>query len=498
MTRTLSVLRVPVRAVLMLVLLVVGVSSAQASPDHDLWYVLDFQGTRAGWMHDAQVTSDGVVTTSRQTLIEIKRGRVPIRITMSDLFVESPTGTLLTIRSEMNMGSTPIVKEFRFTDDGVEVTTSQGDASTTSSAPIPDGPWLSPAAASDFVSQRLASGAETILYAVIEPSVGLAPVSMTYTVLERTNVETAGKTVPAYKCGVRTSAMPGITSVEYLDVTGLPIRSELDLGAMKMTILAADKALALAELDPPELMQSTFVRTSEPIKHARHTTHGVYVLSLPAGEIADLPTTGAQSISRVDDRTLRVVVTSPGGRPADDADREAYLRSCSMIDCTDAKVVELSKKATRRSGDDPEERAEAMRRFVHRYINAKNLGVGFASASEVARTREGDCSEHGVLLAALLRADGIPSRVVSGVLYVDQFIGAKQIFGYHMWTQALLDIDGKPTWVDLDATLPDQTPFDATHIALSVSALEDGSLNNDLVRMVPLLGRLSIRVESVE
>ena len=37
-----------------------------------------------------------------------------------------------------------------------------------------------------------------------------------------------------------------------------------------------------------------------------------------------------------------------------------------------------------------------------------------------ARTRSGDCSEHAVLLTALLRARGIPARVSHGLVYLEQ------------------------------------------------------------------------------
>jgi len=125
--------------------------------------------------------------------------------------------------------------------------------------------------------------------------------------------------------------------------------------------------------------------------------------------------------------------------------------------------------------------------------------VGFATASEVARTREGDCTEHAVLLAAMLRADGIPARVASGLVFVDSFAGRENIFGYHMWTQALVeDESGQPRWLDLDATLPPRTPFDASHITLSTSTLEEGGSSNALIALVPLLGRLEIEIVSAE
>jgi hypothetical protein len=125
---------------------------------------------------------------------------------------------------------------------------------------------------------------------------------------------------------------------------------------------------------------------------------------------------------------------------------------------------------------------------VFEYVDAKTLDVGLASASEVAETGRGDCTEHAVLLAGMLRAAGVPSRTASGLIYVDEALGRKNVFGYHMWTQAWLD--GR--WVDLDATLGPGTPFDAAHIALSYSAMADGEQLNDMVDLVPVFGRLTV------
>ena len=120
------------------------------------------------------------------------------------------------------------------------------------------------------------------------------------------------------------------------------------------------------------------------------------------------------------------------------------------------------------------------------------MQTAFAAASETARTKEGDCSEHGVLLCALLRADGIPARVATGLVYADAFAGAQGIFGWHMWTQAL--IDGK--WVDFDATLP--VRYNATHVLTSTSSLADGLGAADMGSVIQLIGNLEIEVVDVQ
>ena len=60
------------------------------------------------------------------------------------------------------------------------------------------------------------------------------------------------------------------------------------------------------------------------------------------------------------------------------------------------------------------------------------------------RTMKGDCSEATVLTAALLRANGIPSRVVMGFATLDRgvFIG-------HAWAEAWLG----GAWIGIDPAL---------------------------------------------
>jgi transglutaminase-like putative cysteine protease len=136
-------------------------------------------------------------------------------------------------------------------------------------------------------------------------------------------------------------------------------------------------------------------------------------------------------------------------------------------------------------------RAQALRRFVHEHITAKNLDTAFATASETARMKRGDCSEHAVLLCALLRAAEIPARTASGLVYADAFAGERDLFGWHMWTQAL--IGGK--WVDLDATLP--VRYDAAHVLVGTSSLAEGMGDADLSHLLILLGNLEIEVLEV-
>ncbi len=139
---------------------------------------------------------------------------------------------------------------------------------------------------------------------------------------------------------------------------------------------------------------------------------------------------------------------------ADDSQPNDWLQS---------DAPEIIKLARQGAGDaqTPQQKMQNLQEFVRRFIRTKDLNVGYASALEVAKNPEGDCTEHAVLLAALGRALDIPTRVVDGLAYADHYAGSDHVFVPHAWAQAY--VDGH--WQSFDAALPG---FDAGHIALAV------------------------------
>jgi hypothetical protein len=87
---------------------------------------------------------------------------------------------------------------------------------------------------------------------------------------------------------------------------------------------------------------------------------------------------------------------------------------------------------------------------------------GHYSALETLSRRAGDCTEAAVLLAALGRAAGIPTRVANGLVYSRQdYHGVSNAFMPHSWTLAWTGSEWRSFDLALDA-------FDSTHIALTV------------------------------
>jgi hypothetical protein len=119
----------------------------------------------------------------------------------------------------------------------------------------------------------------------------------------------------------------------------------------------------------------------------------------------------------------------------------------------------------------------------------KNFTQAFATAAEVAQSKEGDCTEHAVLLAALARARDIPARGAMGLVYYPSGSG----FAYHMWTEVWIN----DRWIPLDATLG-RGGIGAAHFKLADSNLAGASAYSAMLPVIRVFGRLELEVVAAE
>jgi transglutaminase-like putative cysteine protease len=130
--------------------------------------------------------------------------------------------------------------------------------------------------------------------------------------------------------------------------------------------------------------------------------------------------------------------------------------------------------------------ATRLEAYVHRAVKNKNFSQALGSAAEVARSGEGDCTEHAVLLAAMARARGIPARVALGLVYTEPAAMA-----FHMWTE--MYIGGR--WVPLDATLG-RGGIGAAHLKIAQSSLDGADQLASFLPVAEALGQLKLQVLS--
>jgi hypothetical protein len=130
--------------------------------------------------------------------------------------------------------------------------------------------------------------------------------------------------------------------------------------------------------------------------------------------------------------------TGKGGQAGD----SLLLCATATVQSTTAPIQNLAGKlGAGKSGVC--EIIEAMNGYVFNSLEKRNVAT-FSSALETLDAGFGDCGEHAVLLTALLRASGVPSRVVYGLV----FAGSKRGYLYHAWVQARTD-----QWLNIDPAL---------------------------------------------
>ena len=98
------------------------------------------------------------------------------------------------------------------------------------------------------------------------------------------------------------------------------------------------------------------------------------------------------------------------------------------------------------------------------------------SALEVLRSKQGECQSHSQLYTALARSLGIPTRIVTGLVYSEN-LG----FLYHAWAESYVK-----GWLSVDPTLK-QAPSDATHIKLASRREDDQS------SVLKMMGKVRIK-----
>ncbi len=116
--------------------------------------------------------------------------------------------------------------------------------------------------------------------------------------------------------------------------------------------------------------------------------------------------------------------------------------------------------------------------------NIKQEVTDVFTALDVLENRKAECQGHSYLYAAFARALNIPTRVVNGIVYSQDYQG----FLFHTWAESYVN----GTWVAVDPTFY-QVPADATHIKLV-----EGEKISDLLPLVPLIGKIKVRVRAVD
>ena len=442
-----------------------GLREARAKlPEFDAWDVAQIKGQRVGY---AQTTLRLVEESGRQVAkvrqvmkLSLQRFGQETNMEVDYSDTETPDGVLIDFELVMKQGTTPMRTTGKVVGNRLELQIeSQGQKQNHSVA------W--PAGAGGLLGAELSLRAKPLKpgeqRTVEHLNIDNQTCTTEMTAQKEEPVELPGGSFRLLKIDTVERMAPNaqgqrveIQGAVWTNAAGEVLKTWIKPMNMETFRVTKEVALAKTPLAKLDLGEATLVKVDRAIPHAHDTKRVRYRIRLEDGDpVAAFPAGLSQEVKRIDEHTAEVTVRAirpefrrrqecrQAGRMPD-VPTEADRKPNNFIQSDDPLIVAQAKEA---AGDetDPWKVAVALEAYVHRAVTMKDFSQALATASEVARNREGDCKGHAVYLAALARARKIPARVAVGLVYMPQ----SQTFGYHMWTEVY--VAGR--WIGLDGTL---------------------------------------------
>lgn len=467
------------------------------------WGAIVLQGEKIGHMREKieHLTHDGnaYVRTTQVKNMTIQRAGQPLELKVEDVFLETPSGFLKQFITKMGQGGAVTRFTGQVSADGqtLQLTTQSG-----TSPRISESIDWKPEYGGVHAVQRMLEASplevgETRTVMALMPTVNRVA-KQTVTGLgneEVTMIDGSQVSLLKARQVMEAEGQSPFESLVWLNADGEIVKTksvgqEFEIyKCPKQYALSPNKAvsfdLALDTIVPVEGM---------PKENFDQLESMAYEVFLKNSDPSQLFVSGAnQEVTKIDDRHAKLHVwrIEPNGElPMALANAskptEADRAASPLVQVNDPVIQRLASQAAIPSGDTASQ-AMALEKFVHQTIEEKNFSQGFLSAAEVAQVKTGDCTEHAVLLMALLRAKGIPSRGALGLVYVDY--GEKKGFAYHMWTEAWIG----DRWLPLDATRG-QGGIGVNYIKVTQSDLSGSGAFAAFLPVSQVIGQLEIRV----
>jgi len=468
----------------------VKAGSEQAQPEETEYFAVFMEGKKVGYAIQNRDVAGNKVATSVELKITLSRMGVSVSVQTKAVTIETIDGKPLGFELEQALGMMMTKTTGTIDEQGkVKVKTGQQEMEFD----WPDGAVMSEGMRLLHLKNGLKEGTSYTVK-LFDPSM-MQVVDVEVKVGPKQNIDLLGRVVALteVQSNVSSEQIGSLTSTEYYDDNLLLQKSITPVMGMTIEQVACTKEFALGQIDVLEVVDKMFMASPEPLGDVGLARSITYYLSPVTDEVdLKIPSNDNQKVEQLSDGviilTVEPVAAPRGARfpyKGNDPDALKALEPTRYVESDQKVIIDLARRAV----GDTSDAAEAARRieaFVADYIEDKSLSVGYASAAEVALSKQGDCSEHAVLTAALCRAVGIPAQVVTGLAYVSQWRTFQNGFGGHAWVQGYIG----DKWVGLDASFKSAGfgGYDAGHIALAI-----GNGNpEDFLNLINTMGQFKI------
>jgi transglutaminase-like putative cysteine protease len=471
----------------------------------DLWDVVYLEGGRAGFFHtevrELERAGQKIYRASQELDLTVKRYGAMARLRVESGTEETADGTVTGVfmKQHLDQGK-QLVLNGKVSGDHLLVTVNGGRADKKAL-------W-NPAVVGVYRQQRIfaekkAKPGDRFDYLTFEPTIS-AMLTVRVIVKDEEEVDLLegkrrllrAEAVPdKIEVPGQTLQLPGMTV--WLDKDYTPLKAQTELPWVgKLTYYRTTRAVATAKNGAlaVDIGTAADIPLSKPIPNPQQLKAVLYSITLKGD---DDPKTAFVQDSRQEVKSVKGnrlelqvrAVREPAQGLAPVTVPEEYLASNYFLNCDDAKVKELAERAAGKV-EGQWKKAQAMERWVHGAMS-KSSATEFTTAGQVARNLAGDCRQHAVLLAAMCRAVGIPSRTSLGLIYVSKARGP--VMGFHMWTEVW--VQGQ--WLGLDATLG-QGSVGPTHLKIADHSWHNTQSLTPMLPVLRVLGKMSIEVIRVD
>ena len=475
----------------------------------DQWYSLLLQSKAVGYVHQTTWrTADGLVRSEIDQTLKIRRFGVPFSLTQKDVWIEEEGAGLISLSSQLDMNGQLQSVEVRTVDGGLQVQLLRGTGEEQLFLPLDDEPLgvysVGQRLRRLITAQRVhkaqrahkAQGAHNTEnasgdYSAYNGELGYHLFSPESLKVEQIQLrilghgeldDSLGRRYEGVLVEERSSALPGVVTTAVYSEEGRSLYSRTPVGlALEILRLDSDPEASpktdrrIDLTDVFDVASLTIpVRRLEVLPQPLERVHGVTVAfrgggaatlreavqaaekDLGGGQSAQTRIVSSPGDARRDAEELFVYlerrqfqsepIASPSNLQPPEVDR--YVRGGFHLDLEDPRLAELLSGCGTGATIDPAQ-AICLERLVHEYIEHKSLAYGFAGLKEILDRKAGDCTEHALLLVALLRKLAVPSRLAYGLILTEAgFIG-------HAWVE--LFTGGKWHW--LDPSFPEGRPY---------------------------------------
>lgn len=421
-------------------------AAATTDTSQTQWLTVLLSGRKVGHMRIEREFADDKVTTRQFMSFEMGRAGIGVVMTTLEEHEETPDGQPLAFSSLSTISGLQMRSEGRRID-GERFALKSGavGAMRESEMTWPEGALLS------WGMERQLRGMGT------EPGTKVQVTAFNAMMGQAMQVETEviGPSMVTLPSGTEelietreTMNMPGgsVSSRSWMDAQWRMQRTIMEVMGDELELLACSQACAEAPNQPAEILTSSLVQVPEAIDDKLLGRPLTLVVESEV-ELSGWPGIDGQKITALGNGRYRIDTVSATADPMP-GPGERDLARTDWLDYDTPSVKALLEEAVSEAGN--AERMQILQDRVHRHINRKSLNIGYASAGDAARLREGDCTEHALLLAALGRSLGIPTRVVNGLAYAGEFEGNRSVFVPHAWVTAWTG----ERWQAFDAALP--------------------------------------------